>query len=116
MSTAELKSSTKVASKYATTGAAALAGTTCGPLVWICSPALAVTAWFTTDAVVVSVDEYYNRAEFKREILSAINEQKMLLKNDTKYEYKMAFEKLSDEVKKKYRETSIKRLKIKDQF
>lgn len=111
-----VKSSTKAGAKYATTGAAALAGTTCGPFVWICSPLLAITAWFTTDAVVVNIDEYYNREEFKKEILEVINEQKMILKDTAKLEYKSSFEELSKEIQTKYRNTTIKRLKIKEQF
>ncbi|MFA5461170.1 MAG: hypothetical protein WC274_03720 [Sulfurimonas sp.] len=111
-----VKSSTKAGAKYATTGAAALAGTTCGPFVWICSPLLAITAWVTTDAVVVNIDEYYNREEFKKEILEVINEQKMILKDTAKLEYKSSFEELSKEIQTKYRNTTIKRLKIKEQF
>lgn len=111
-----LKSSTKAGAKYATTGAAALAGTTCGPFVWICSPLLAITAWFTTDAVVVNIDEYYNRDEFNKEILEVINEQKAILSDAAKLEYKSSFEELSKETQTKYRNTAIKRLKLKEQF
>lgn len=111
-----LKSGTKAGAKYATTGAAALAGTTCGPFVWICSPLLAITAWFTTDAVVVNIDEYYNKDEFKREILEVINEQKVILSDNAKLEYKNSFEELSKNIQSKYRNTAIKKLKIKEQF
>lgn len=111
-----VKSSAKAGAKYATTGAAALAGTTCGPFVWICSPLLAITAWFATDSVVVNIDEYYNREEFKKEILEVINEQKVILKNNTKLEYKSSFEELSEDIQLKYRDTAIKRLKIKEMF
>ncbi|ABB43530.1 hypothetical protein Suden_0249 [Sulfurimonas denitrificans DSM 1251] len=111
-----LKSSTKAGAKYATTGTAALAGTTCGPFVWICSPLLAITAWFSTDAIVINIDEYYNRDEFKREILEVINEQKSILKDNAKLEYKHSFEELSKNIRLKYKNTAIKKLKIKEQF
>jgi len=111
-----VKTGAKATTKYATSGTAFLAGATCGPAAWVCAPVFAITAWFGTDAIVVNTDEYYNRAEFKQEILGLINEQKIILKNNTKFEYKKSFEKISKEVQLKYRNTAIKRLKIKEQF
>lgn len=111
-----VKSSTKASAKYVTAGTGALVGTSCGPFVWVCSPVLAATAWFTTDAIVINVDEYYNRGELKKEILKVVDEQKMILKHNTKLKYKKSFEELSKNVKLKYRNTAVQKLKIKEQF
>lgn len=96
---------------FTTVGTAALAGSACGPFVWICSPVFAATAWLTSDAIVVSVDEHFNREEFKRDILKMINEEKRLLKNDIKMKYKKSLEELSKKVKLKYKKTAVKRYK-----
>lgn len=109
-----IKSTVKMGAKYATAGSAAFAGTACGPFVWVCSPVLAVSAWFTTDAIVLTGDEYYNRGEFKDEILGVINEQKESLKNSTKYEYKTSFERLSNEIQERYKNNTIKKVKLKE--
>lgn len=99
---------------FTTVGTAALAGSACGPLVWVCSPLFAATAWLTSDAITVSVDEHFNREEFKNSILEMINEEKRLLKKEIKLKYKNSLEELSKTVQVKYRKTSVKRLKIRE--
>jgi hypothetical protein len=96
---------------FTSVGTAALAGSACGPFVWICSPLFAATAWLTSDAIVVSVDEHFNREEFKSDILKMINEEKRLLKNDIKMKYKKSLEELSKSVRVQYKKTSVKRYK-----
>lgn len=96
---------------FTSVGTAALAGSACGPLAWVCSPLFAATAWLTSDAIVVSVDEHFNREEFKSDILKMINKEKRLLKNDIKMKYKKSLEELSKSVRVQYKKTSVKKYK-----
>lgn len=75
------KVSAKIATKAAASGIAATSGVAaCGPAAIICGVGAAVVAWFGTDAIVVSGDEYFNRDDFKQEIINSLNEAKEELK------------------------------------
>jgi ribosomal protein L7Ae-like RNA K-turn-binding protein len=109
------KSVAKVSTKGAVSSGAAAAGLTCGPLAWLCSPIAAGVAWFGTDAIIVSGDEYFNREEFKQEILVSLREQRKFLKKNYKEAYMKEFSKLSVKVQEKYKSANIKRkIRIKD--
>jgi hypothetical protein len=79
-----IKAGTKAAGVGASALAGAEAGVFCGPGAWLCSPVGAVVGgivgWFATDVIVVTVDEYYNKDNFKEDIRYLINQQK----NNTK--------------------------------
>lgn len=114
---ASAKGATKLATKSATATTAVTAGALCGPFVWICSPVAAGVAWVATDIAFVSGDEYFNRDEFKNEILASVRNNKKLLKNQYKDIYYKSYQKLSSETKKFYKEASIvERKRVKDKF
>ncbi len=114
------KLATKVASKTLTKGAAAstaaAAGVACGPFAWVCSPVAAAAAWFGTDAIVISGDEYFNRDEFKNEIVAMLDSQKASLSSKLKNIYSEKLVKDSVAIQNKYENTPIKRRKIREQL
>lgn len=55
----------------ATVGAAACAWT--GPGAFVCGVVGGVVAWFATDAVIVNIDEFFNRDEFEAELRALID-------------------------------------------
>lgn len=58
-------------------GTGALAGAWGGPVGAVIGGALgAIVAWVATDQIMISVDEYFNREEFTRELVALIDEQK----------------------------------------
>ena len=81
------KALTKLASKGGTAAAAGAAGVACGPLVWVCGPLLAISAWFAIDKIIVEVDESFNRETMRADMLEALEEQKLELANTLKQQY-----------------------------
>lgn len=75
---AGVKTTGKLASAGAAAGGGGLAGLACGPGAPVCSFVLgtgsALIAWFGADAVIISLDEKYNRQAFKQEILTLLEE------------------------------------------
>jgi len=115
------KITVKTASKAAVKGAAAASGASagvfCGPLVWVCAPVAATAMWFGTDAAIVTVDEHFNRDEFRSDILSSLTAQKQNLKHQLQTDYTQSLQTLSTQTLKKYQETPTKvkkRVKIKE--
>ncbi|MEA3491856.1 MAG: hypothetical protein U9R27_08160 [Campylobacterota bacterium] len=107
-----IKGAVKAGSKAAGAGAGAAAGLLCGPGVIICAPLLALGAWFGTDAILVTGDEYLHRDEFKSEIIVAIDGQKQALKEHYYEIYIPAFTQLSDQIVEQYRVAPVeKRIK-----
>ena len=88
-----------------------MGGVVCGPFAPLCGGALAVGAWFGTDAVVVSVDEYYNRDELKQEIIDMIMDRKYAIANDLVYEYELKFDSYTMQILNKYKQTKIDLMK-----
>lgn len=121
------KSSSKIAAKLAiklgakSTAAAtgAAGGALCGPAFWICSPIAAGVLWFGTDAVVSSLDELYNRDEFKQDIMDSLVRQQNDLKKKLKKTYQDSAHKLSEEIIVKYKQTpnkETKRVRVKEKI
>jgi len=106
-----LKLSAKLTSKSvaATTGLAS--GAICGPAFWICSPIAAATLWFGTDAIVNSINEIYNREEFKQDIMKALNKKQEELKKELKTSYTKSFKILSSKMLEQYNSSEIKEIK-----
>ncbi len=104
-----IKGAVKAGSKVAGAGAGAAAGLLCGPGVIICAPILALGAWFGTDAILVTGDEYLHRDEFKREIVTAIDRQKQALKGHYYEIYIPAFIQLSDQIVEQYRVAPVEK-------
>ena len=110
-----IKTTAKASAKFATSGLAALGGVVCGPFAPLCGGALAVTAWFGTDAVVVSVDEYYNRDELKQEIINMIMNRKDNIASNLSYDYDLKFNNYTKQILNRYKQTKINvKAKIKD--
>ncbi|RBQ32613.1 hypothetical protein CRU92_02555 [Arcobacter sp. FW59] len=111
-----LKSAGKTATKLAASTTAASGGITCGIAAPLCGIAFGTIAWFGTDAIVISADEYLNKDDFKQEIISSLNEVKLELKE----QYKPLFtelEKISQNYQEKIKETKIlEKRKVIDNF
>lgn len=111
------KASSKLAAKSIAAGTGATAGAFCGPFFWVCSPLAAGALWFTTDAAVVTGDEYFTRDQLKKEILMSLQESKQKLKDSYKEAYYQSFTKFSKDVQEEYKNTPIlKKTLIKDNF
>jgi len=106
------KSAIKTTSKTASSGVAAMAGLSCGPFAWACSPILAGMVWFGTDAIVISADEYINRDEFKYDIVNMIDKQKQDLINHIKISYSKEFKNDSKTIENMFKTTIIKKQTI----
>jgi hypothetical protein len=106
-----VKMATKLGAKSAAAATGAASGALCGPAFWICSPIAAGVLWFGTDAVVNSIDEIYNREEFKKDIIDALVKQQNDLKIKLKYAYQRSADKLSDETIVKYKQSALKEIK-----
>jgi len=110
-----VKAGTKAAGAGASALAGAEAGIFCGPGAWLCSPVGAVVGgivgWFATDAIVVTVDEYYNKNDFKREVKELIDQQKNNTKKTLYQIYIGSFNKIESDTMnsfEKLKDTSIK--------
>jgi len=103
------KSAIKTTAKSAVSGTAATVGLSCGPFAWICSPVLAGVAWFGTDAIVVSTDEYMNRDEFKQEIITMIDNQKQELIDKMESSYSKQFLTDSIAIQDSFKNTTVKK-------
>lgn len=106
------KAAIKGGSKLAGAGVGALAGgesgLLCGPGAWLCSPVGAVVGgvvgWFTTDKIVVEVDQYMNEEEFKEELSKMKTKQKEQTKQTMYKIYQTSLDKLSSENSNKIEE------------
>ena len=104
-----IKGAVKGGSKLGAAGIGAATGAACGPAAIICSPLLAAAAWFGTDAIIVTGDEYLHRDEFKQEIIRSIDEQKRSLKDGYKKIYGDALSEESSKIIEKYRGAKAKK-------
>ncbi|WP_418179385.1 hypothetical protein ACNSOO_00720 [Aliarcobacter lanthieri] len=111
-----LKSAGKTAAKLTTSTTAASGGIACGFAAPICGIAFGTIAWFGTDAIVINVDEYINKEDFKEEIIEALNEAKLELKE----QYKPIIDelyKISNEYQEKLKTTqTLEKKRIIDNF
>ena len=113
------KVGTKVAaaSSGAAGGAAAggVGGAMCGPAAIICSPIGAIVgagvAWFTTDAIVNTVDEKIYRDELKNEIVNALNSEKIDMRNKYVKVFQDEINQISTLTKNKFKDLEIKEKK-----
>lgn len=104
-----VKTASKSTAKVASAGTAAAAGTLCGPFAWICSPLAATAAWFGTDALIITGDEYLNREDFKHEIIMMIDAQKAILKKRIKALYTQKFQSAAMHIQRRYKSTNLKK-------
>ncbi|MDH7942838.1 hypothetical protein QGM61_03305 [Pseudohongiella sp. SYSU M77423] len=76
--------------RAASSAATGSSGALCGPMVVICTPALAAGAWLLTDLALNSIDEAMNRDELRQQILMSLESQKKQLKAELTDHYAMA--------------------------
>lgn len=77
----------RTGAKAATAGQASGSGALCGPMAWVCIPALVGTAWLATDLALNEVDEALNRTAMREDLLSAIDEYKNARKQELAQHY-----------------------------
>ena len=53
----------------------------CGPFAPLCGAVAAVVTWVTVDAVIVSADEIMNREELRQDIISQLESQKIMVRD-----------------------------------
>jgi DNA-binding CsgD family transcriptional regulator len=104
-----IKGAIKASSKLSAVGTGLVAGTICGPGALICSPLFATAAWFGSDAILISGDEYLHRSSFKQEIIRSLNEQKSIIKREYKRIYADRFCKESKSMIDGYRRLPIQK-------
>jgi len=104
-----IKGAVKAGSKLGAVGTGVVAGTVCGPGAIICSPLFATVAWFGTDAILISGDEYLHRDSFKQEIITSLNEQKSTIKREYKKIYAETFHKESESIIDGYKKLPIQK-------
>ena len=73
---AAIKGVAKGGSVLAAAGSGALICSWSGPGAALCGIVGGTAAWFLTDAAIVNIDEYYNRAEFEAELRMIIDGDK----------------------------------------
>jgi len=120
------KVATKVAIKATTKAAGAAAGATaggveglvCGPGAPVCSTIGAiiggVVGWFTTDAVVITLDEYYNGNDFEEELRIMIEQQQTKTEQQLYEVYTKSFDSVNKSNKEKLE--TFKHTKNKEHF
>jgi len=107
------KATAKAGLKSASVVTGLSASLMCGPLVWLCAPITATTLWFGTDAIIISIDENFNREDFKKQIISALKEQEIILDKKLKMHYSSAMIEFSNEARDRYKKAPIKEKKRK---
>lgn len=107
------KMATKVAIKATSKAAGAAVGATaggveglvCGPGAPVCSTIGAViggvVGWFSTDAIVVKADEYYNHDKFEEELRVLIEEQQLQTEEELYEVYTRSLESINAESREK---------------
>ena len=103
------KTAIKMTAKVAASGTAASVGLGCGPFAWICSPVAATIAWFGTDAIVISADEYMSREEFKQDIIAMLDKEKEEIIEKLQTSYSKQLEKDSIIIQESLKNTIIKK-------
>jgi hypothetical protein len=105
------KAAAKAAAKAITPGAAGAGGAAAcswlGPLgAGVCGVGAAVVAWFATDAVIIAIDELYNRDEFETEIRQLVDEQKRSIKDGLTQNYNQLLDAVSRDIDRKIQATT----------
>jgi len=104
-----MKGAIKGGSKLSAAGIGATTGAVCGPAAIVCSPLFAAVAWFGTDAIIITGDEYLHRDEFREEIIESLIQQKEVLKKQYKKIYTDSFSQESSNIISEYKEIQAKK-------
>lgn len=108
-----IKTTAKVASASAGAATGAAEGSILGPLGAVGGGLVGgIIGWFATDMIVIKVDEYLHKKEFKEEIIQMINKHKQQTENNLITLYTSISNKIFEENEKRLKE--LKNKKIKD--
>ena len=102
----------KIAARGGITAASASVGILCGPYVVVCATVLATITWFTSDYVIIKLDEFWHREEFKQEIIGAINNSKQSFIKQYSDAYDNSLNEYSDKVQKLHENAGLINKKI----
>ena len=80
----------RLTGRLASTAAASSTGALCGPLVFICAPALAAATWVGTDLLINEVDESLNREQMKADMIAVLAEDQAAVRRQLKDAYARA--------------------------
>ncbi|MBC53407.1 MAG: hypothetical protein CMQ34_06165 [Gammaproteobacteria bacterium] len=80
----------RLTGRLATSAAAGSTGALCGPLVFICAPALAAATWVGTDLLINEVDESLNRAQMRADMMAVLAEDEAAMRVALKDAYARA--------------------------
>jgi uncharacterized protein YaaW (UPF0174 family) len=102
------KSGVKMAVNSVTSTTGATLGLLCGPFAWICSPVAAGILLVSTDAAVVTSDEFLTREAFKGEIKGVLELNKQRFKDSYFTVYEKSIRRLSKKITQEYKNLPIK--------
>lgn len=80
----------RLTGRVASSAAAGSTGALCGPLVFVCAPALAAATWIGTDLLINEADEAMNREQMHADMLLVLEEDKEAVKSGLKRAYDTA--------------------------
>jgi hypothetical protein len=90
----------RLTGRAATSAAAGSTGVLCGPLVWVCAPALAAGAWVATDLAINEIDQAMNREDMRQDMLAVLNEERVQLRQQLVDHYALALGQVADEIER----------------
>jgi hypothetical protein len=90
----------RLTGRAATSAAAGSTGVLCGPLVWVCAPALAAGAWVATDLAINEIDQAMNREDMRQDMLAVLNEEREQLRQQLVDHYALALGQVADEIER----------------
>lgn len=100
---AAAKGALKVGGIAAGAGSGAAAGSVLGPVGTVIGGIVGATvAWVATDAVIIEIDEYFNRDEFEAELITMIDTQKTQLKDSITESYASLLQSLAEQNEKAF--------------
>lgn len=88
----------RLTGRLATSAAAGSSGAMCGPLVFICAPALAAITWVGTDLLINEVDESLNRAQMRADMMAVLAEDQAVVRSQLKDAFALAAQQLSADI------------------
>lgn len=90
----------RLTGRAATSAAAGSTGVLCGPLFWVCAPALAAGAWVATDLAINEIDQAMNREDMRQDMLAVLNDEREQLRQQLVDHYALALTQVADEIER----------------
>lgn len=88
----------RLTGRVASSAAAGSTGALCGPLVFVCAPALAAATWIGTDLLINEADEAMNRDQMYADMLLVLEQDKEAVKAALKQAYDTALAQASADI------------------